>query len=178
MRALGLGVPGSWLGAVAFALGWLALMLAYSPIADRLAARLIAKPPTLGAFRVLQTSRIELVLGIVVAWIFGGFLEELVFRGLILRSIHALLSGRLADPLAVGIATSIAAAAAAVVHLYQGPRAALIIAQLSILFGLLFVLDGYNLWAVILCHGLYDTIAFMRFARSKSRYAKFDDTPQ
>lgn len=152
-------------------------MLAYSPIADRLATRLIAKPPTLGVFRVLQKSRLKLVLGIVVAWALGGFLEELVLRGFILRSIHALLSGKLADPFAVGIAISIAAIAAAIVHLYQGPRAALVIAQLSILFGLLFVIDGYNLWAVILCHGLYDTIAFVRFARGKSCYAKFDDAP-
>jgi membrane protease YdiL (CAAX protease family) len=56
-------------------------------------------------------------------------------------------------------------------HFYQGPRAVLIIAQLSVLFGILFVISGYNLWAVMICHGLYDTIAFIRFARKKSRYS-------
>jgi len=39
---------------------------------------------------------------------------------------------------------------------------------------LLFVISGHNLWTVILCHGLYDTIAFIRFATGKSRYSKLD----
>jgi len=34
------------------------------------------------------------------------------------------------------------------------------------------VVAGYNLWAVILCHGFYDTIAFVRFATGKSKYSK------
>jgi len=63
-----------------------------------------------------------------------------------------------------------------VIHLYQGPRAAFIVTQLSVLFGTLFVLAGYNLWAVILCHGLYDTIAFIRFANKQSRYSKLDES--
>ena len=49
-------------------------------------------------------------------------------------------------------------------HLYQGPRATVIVTQLSVMFGVLFVVSGYNLWAVILCHGMYDTVAFIRFA--------------
>jgi hypothetical protein len=33
-----------------------------------------------------------------------------------------------------------------------------------------------NLWAAILCHGFYDTIAFVRFASGKSRYAKLGES--
>ena len=58
--------------------------------------------------------------------------------------------------------------------MYQGLRAAIIVAQLSVLFGVLFVVSGHNLWAVMLCHGLYDTIAFIRFANKKSKYSKLD----
>ena len=147
-------------------------MLAYSTLADRLAARWVAKPPTLGAFRGLQESRVKLLVGIVVAWILGGFLEELVFRGIILQSIEALVAPWLAAPLAAAVAILGAAAGAGVIHLYQGLRAVIIITQLSILFGLLFVLSGHNLWTVMLCHGLYDTIAFVRFANRKSRYSR------
>jgi hypothetical protein len=46
-----------------------------------------------------------------------------------------------------------------------------IITQLSSLFGLLMVVSGYNLWAVIIGHCLYDTVAFIRFANGKSRYS-------
>ncbi len=171
---LGLGITRSWLVTIGFAVAWLAVMLAYSPVADRVATRFVAQPPTLGAFRALQQSRIKLVVGIVLAWVLGGFLEELVFRGIILRLIEAWASGWLVRPLATGMAVCAAAVGAGLIHLYQGPRAAVIVTQLSVLFGVLFVVSGYNLWAVILCHGLYDTIAFIRFARKKSKYSQLE----
>jgi uncharacterized protein len=172
LHSVGLARPSSWLSTITLAIAWLLLMLAYSPLADKIATRLVAAPPTLNAFRALQQSKAKLVLGIIVAWILGGFLEEIVLRGFILQSVRASLTYRLPAPLAVAIAICAAAAVAAVLHLYQGIRAALIITQLSILFGLLFVLSGSNLWTVILCHGFYDTIAFIRFATKKSKYAK------
>ncbi len=85
-----------------------------------------------------------------------------------------MLTPSLSAPVAAGIAICVAAAGAGMMHFYQGPRAMVIIAQLSILFGILFVVSGHNLWAVVICHGLYDTIAFVRFATKKSKYANMD----
>jgi membrane protease YdiL (CAAX protease family) len=170
-RELGLSAGSSWLPTIAFALLWLGMMLAYSPLADRIASRFIAKPPTLKTFRAIQQSRTKLVGGIAVAWALGGFLEELVFRGVVLKSITAILTAWVVGTIAAGAAIVAAAIGAGIIHLYQGNRAALIITQLSVLFGALFVFSGYNLWAVILCHGLYDTVAFIRFASGKSRYS-------
>jgi CAAX protease family protein len=174
LDALGLGIPISWLPTLGFALAGLVVMLAYSPIADRLASRWFEQPPTLETFRVIQQSRLKLIAGILVAWVLGGILEELVFRGIVLNSIRSVLSLQMTDPLAAGIAICIAALGAGLIHLYQGPRAAVIITQLSVLFGVLFVVSGYNLWAVMLCHGLYDTVAFVRFARKKSKYSNLE----
>jgi hypothetical protein len=175
MQQLGLTIPVSWFTTIGFAVAWLALMLAYSPLADRLATRWVNKPPTLEAFRALQQSKSKLLIGIVVAWVLGGFLEELIFRGIILQSLAALVSAWFVAPMATGIAVCAAAAGAGLIHLYQGLRAVVIVTQLSVLFGLLFVVSGHNLWAVILCHGLYDTIAFVRFAKKKSKYSTLDD---
>lgn len=172
LQWVGLDWPSSWLWTIGLAFVWLMLMLAYSPIADVIASRLVAKPPTLTAFKGLQQSMLKLVLGIVVAWILGGFLEELIARGVILQGIEALLADGLGRPLAATAGILVAAVIAGVAHLYQGRRAMIIITQLSVLFGILFVVSGYNLWSVILCHGLYDTVAFIRFARGKSKYAK------
>ncbi len=74
--------------------------------------------------------------------------------------------------MAIGMAIFITAVAAGLLHLYQGRRAVIIVTQLSVLFGLLFYVTGYNLWAVVSCHGLYDTIAFIRFGLKKSKYSK------
>jgi membrane protease YdiL (CAAX protease family) len=171
---LGLVAPTSFLATGGLAVAWLVLMLVYSPWADRLATRWVERAPTLEAFRLLQQSKSHLLAGIALAWVLGAFLEELAFRGIVLRSVEALLSTALARPLAVALAVGVAAAGAGVVHLYQGVRAAVVITQLSALFGVLFVVGGYNLWAVVVCHGLYDTVAFIRFANRQSRYSRLD----
>ena len=169
---LGLGRPHSWLASFGMAVIRLGIMIACSPLADRLASRWVTRPPTLEAFGVIQRSRAKLVAGILAAWVLGGFLEELVARGIVLNSIQSLLAPLHIGPLAAGAAVLIAALGAGLMHLYQGPRAAAIITQLSILLGILFVVSGFNLWTVIICHGLYDTVAFVRFAAKKSKYSK------
>lgn len=168
---LGLGTFGAWWQTLGLALVWLGLMLAYSPLADRLAARWFPQPPKLEAFKAVQTSRVNLILGILAAWALGGLLEELIARGIVLVALESWLAAWLNLPTAAALAIILAAAGAGLMHAYQGPRAVAITAQLSVLFGVLFVVSGYNLWAVVLCHGLYDTIAFIRFANGKSRYA-------
>jgi membrane protease YdiL (CAAX protease family) len=171
---LGLGAATPWFATLGFAIVWLGLMIAFSPLADRLATRFVAAPPTLESFAAIQQSRGRLIAGVLAAWALGGVLEELVARGILLQSVEALLSAWLAPPVATGVAICAAAIGAGAIHLYQGPRAMLIITQLSVLFGLLFVVSGHNLWAVMICHGLYDTIAFVRFANKKSKYSKLD----
>lgn len=166
-----LSLPQSWTSTLAFAMGGLIVLLAYTPLADMIASYWIKTPPTLGAFRGLQQSRAKLILGIVIAWILGGFVEEFVLRGVIVRLGEAFLAARMPEIAAIVIAVGTAAAVAFLAHLYQGVRAALIVTQLSVLFGALYVISGYNLWAAILAHGLYDTVAFVRFANKESKYS-------
>jgi CAAX protease family protein len=174
MPDFGLNTPVSWVATLGSAAVGLAVILAYSPLADRIATRWVARPPNLAAFRTLQQSRAKLAAGIIVAWVLGGFLEEIVFRGVVLRNVESWLSTGTPAPVATGVAVGGAAIGAGLLHLYQRLRAALIVTQLSLLFGVLYVVSGRNLWTVILCHGGYDTIAFIRFAAKKSRYAQLD----
>jgi membrane protease YdiL (CAAX protease family) len=160
---------------IGLALLWLALMLGYTPLADRIATKWVKRPPTLKAFRGLQQSRTKFIMGIILAWILGGFLEELVFRGIVLQWVEQHLSSSLTIPWASAIAIVSAALGAGLFHVYQGTRAVLIITQLSVWFGVLFVISGFNFWAVFLCHGLYDTVAFIRFANKKSRYSQLEN---
>lgn len=172
LQTLGLGPPADWVSTVLTALAWLGLMLAYSPLADRIATRLVATPPQLSVFRGLQESRSRLIMGIILAWVFGGFLEELLLRGILLPWMEARLSAWIPAAMVAIIAVFAVAVVAGFLHLYQGLRAAIIVAQLSVLFGFLAIITRHNLWPVILCHGMYDTIAFIRFANKKSKYSK------
>src|ERR1035437_1750074 len=71
---LGLSSMVFWPQTIIFALAGLAVTLAFSPVADRIASRWFPEPPHLEAFRALQKSKVYLVLGIVTAWVMGGFL--------------------------------------------------------------------------------------------------------
>lgn len=165
-------LPHSWPATIAFASAGLVMALLYSPVADKIGTCLAAVPPKLGAFQALKTSTLHLLAGIVVAWILGGFIEEIALRGIVVRYLDVHLQSWMPAAAAATIAVCAAAAIAFIVHLYQGLRGAVIVTQISILFGALYVLSGHNLWAVILCHGSYDTIAFVRFARGTSRYSR------
>jgi membrane protease YdiL (CAAX protease family) len=175
-KDLGLGAPRSWMVTLGLSYGWALLMLLCTPFADWISTKLFARPPTLGAFPAIQESRPKLIAGILIAWVLGGFLEELALRGILLRATQGFLTAHIAG-LAAVIAIIAAAAGAFVIHLYRGLRAAFIVTQLSILFGILFVIAGHNLWSVILCHGFYDTVAFMRFANRASKYSNLDLPP-
>jgi len=175
LEELGLVMPGRSGTTIALVGVWLALMLAYSPVADGLAARWFTRPPTLRSFRAIQQSTTKLVAGILVAWALGGILEELAFRGIVLRSVESLLAAWFGVTTAAAVGVGAAALGAGLIHVYQGPRAVAIIVQLSVLFGVLFVVSGYNLGAVMVCHGLYDTIAFIRFANKKSPSSNLED---
>src|SRR3569832_640336 len=180
-RALRIGMSLAWNAILtmtpswaltAAAVIWALLMLALTPVADWIANRWIDKPPTLEAFRGLQQSRLKLVIGIAIAWVLGAFLEELVFRGVVQQWLEQSLVTTLPPLGATAVAVLVAAIGAGLLHLYQGVRAAVIITQLSVLFGVLFVLSGRNLWSVFLCHGVYDTVAFIRFANKQSKYSQ------
>jgi membrane protease YdiL (CAAX protease family) len=173
---LGLGRPDSCLYTLGLAVVWLVVMIAYSPLADSLATRFVNTPPNLEAFRAIQQSKSALIAGIAVAWLLGGLLEELVARGIVLKTLEEILAARVPGPIAVAVAVGVAPIGAGLMHLYQGPWAVLIVTQLSVLFGVLFVTSGYNLWAVVWCHGLYDTIALLRFASKKSKYSNLPPT--
>lgn len=172
---LALAVPADWLGTGLAALAGLAAALAWSPAADAIASRLVARRPTLTAFRAIQRSWVHLAAGIVFAWIAGAALEELLLRGVVLQAVSRAASDRMLPPVAAdGLGITVAAGAGLVLHLYQGWHGAIIVAQISVVFGLVFVLSGHSLWAVGLCHGLYDTVAFVRFAMGWSKYSKAD----
>src|SRR5437764_13637517 len=89
LSEVGLGRPYSWLATIGWAVGWTTLMLAYSPVADRLAAKLFPAPPVLNVFRAIQQSTLKLVAGIMIAWLVGAFLRELILRGIVVGYVQS-----------------------------------------------------------------------------------------
>jgi hypothetical protein len=72
---------------------------------------------------------------------------------MVLQMIAVVPAAQIIRHAALTIAILAAASCAFVIRLYQGRRAAFIVAQLSVLFSVLFMISSENLWTVMLCPG-------------------------
>jgi membrane protease YdiL (CAAX protease family) len=73
---------------------------------------MVSSPPTLCVFRGIQQSTIKLITGIVIAWVLGALLEELTFRGIVLKTVETQISTLLPMPIAALVLICVAAAGA------------------------------------------------------------------
>jgi uncharacterized protein len=162
---LGLRRPGSaWrtvAAAVAAALGiLLSVRLAILPFA----VWITGVPVDTSAFEAIRGNARLLLAWLALSWTLAAFGEEMVFRGYLMSRIAGLGSGTRA---AWAAALVISSACFGWAHGYQGPAGMVATGLIGALLGLLYLRTGRNLWTVIICHGVVDTItmALVYFGR-------------
>jgi membrane protease YdiL (CAAX protease family) len=137
------------------------LVLLTSVIAKILAA-LTDLTPDMSRFEVLRGNVAALFGGLVVVWTTAAFGEEMLFRGFLMNYLNELFKGNRSESRAVWVVpliiSSIAFGAA---HAYQGLAGMIITGIAGLAYGLIYLIMKRNLWAVILAHGLYDTVGFI-----------------
>jgi membrane protease YdiL (CAAX protease family) len=156
-RELGWRRPDRWGFAAAWTVGLLLVaLLLVPPLVTALSNALGLPPQNLSAFASLRGDFARyLSLLIPLGWGSAAIGEELIYRGFI--------ATRLADALGN---TSLAVAAAllgqatlfALAHAYLGPRGMLNAGALGLASGVVYRLNGRNLWPLIVAHGLVDTV--------------------
>jgi CAAX protease family protein len=90
-----------------------------------------------------------------IAWLVGGFSEELLFRAFFLNEIAGLLRPAW---LGLSIAILLQAALFGSLHLYQGTIGFVAAGMFAILFGVAYVANGRNLWPLIVVHATFDCV--------------------
>ena len=113
------------------------------------------KPLDYSAFSKAQADWRQLVLLLLVSWFLAAVLEEAIFRGFLINEISSWFNHNLA-----GIIMSILIGSVifGLAHTYQGKSGVISTGLVGALLAVIFVLGGYNLWLVIITHGLIDTI--------------------
>ena len=136
------GIGGDFIGSYLFAAPDGAAALAD----ERYANRFVNVPGNLPVF----------LFWITVAWVIGGFTEELIFRGFLISRFEGVFA-RL--PMAIGIAILLQAIIFGQQHFYyQGAAGMLATGAAGLVSGIAYVLLKRNLWPVILAHGLSNTL--------------------
>ena len=90
------------------------------------------------------------------AWTLAAFGEEMVFRGYLIRRLLDLVGDSPAGRAAGLVVSSILFGLA---HGYQGWAGVIATGTIGALLAFLYFIARRNLWPVIVCHGLVDTVA-------------------
>lgn len=96
---------------------------------------------------------------LMIAWVVGGFIEELLFRGFLLNRIEAVLGGGRSAAIAAIAAVLGQALLFGALHWYQGSFGFVFAAMFATVYGTAYRLFGRTLWPLILVHGGWNSVA-------------------
>lgn len=109
-----------------------------------------------GRFANLPGNTAVFIYWLAVAWIIGGFAEEMLFRGLLITRFETLFSR---VPFGLVFAIIIPAIIFGQQHhYYQGISGAIATGGVALVSGVLYILFKRSLWPLTLSHGLANTI--------------------
>ncbi|MBE7218127.1 MAG: CPBP family intramembrane metalloprotease [Caulobacteraceae bacterium] len=145
---------------LAVTLGFLACALAAASV--RIAQGALGQHGAVGPakdyamFQPLAHHLPEYLFWLFATWTTAAFGEEMLFRGFVLDAIQRILGGR---SWAVFAAVILQGLLFGVLHLYQGLNGAEVATALGIMLGFVWWASGRNLWAGVLIHGAFDSLA-------------------
>ena len=114
----------------------------------------------LSRFAVLHQNVTMLVVSLISVWVTAAFFEEIVYRGFLLDRLLTISGpGRISAVLM----SLLQAVLFGLLHIYQGPLGVVTTGLVGFVFGLFYIAQQRNLWALILVHGTIDTINVVQF---------------
>lgn len=158
-KGVGLSRPASWKRTLALGVGLgIFLQVLSEFVTEPLITRITGQAPDVSDLEPLVGNLKLVLLFFVVVWTLAAFGEELTYRGYLLNRV-ADLGGR--RPLAWAASLLFMAALFGFGHSYQGLAGMIDTGIHGLLFGLVYLASGRNLWACILAHGITNTIALV-----------------
>ncbi len=162
---LGLKHDSSHLKLILWVVGALAVTILMGNIAGQLATSIISNPEPLSEQSISYTQNrfanipgnLNLyLLWIAISWIIGGLTEELLFRGFLISRFERMLSK---FPFAIAYAIIIQGIIFGQQHMYyQGTIGLIETGIIGVVSGVIYVLCKRRLWALVISHGLANTL--------------------
>lgn len=151
---LGIYQPKSWIRIILIGIGTAILFQVLALVQIKLGG----PTPDLSSFEQVKNNPWILLMFLVVSWTTAGFGEEVIWRGFIMKQL-ARIFGEERTGWALGLILS--AAIFGLIHYYQGITGILMTALTGVIYGLIFLSSGKNLWASIFAHAFTDTTSFL-----------------
>jgi membrane protease YdiL (CAAX protease family) len=153
---LGFTSPTNWGKTILIALVCSVVIYLFTTLLlEPLLQRWTRKPLDYSAFSKAQADWRQLVLLLLVSWFLAAILEETIFRGFLITEISSWFNDNLTG---VILSILIGSVIFGLAHTYQGKSGVYSTGIVGALLAVIFVVGGFNLWLVIITHGLIDTI--------------------
>lgn len=164
---IGFRRPGSWFRTIALGVViGIAAQLSFVIVIDPLLERLTGSPVDLSSLDGMRGNPVNFIIMLAIGWVVGGFLEEMLFRGYLLRRIQRLLGDQ---PWAALLAIALTSTAFGMAHGYQDTAGMISTGLMGALLGGLFVWTGGKLWLPIVVHGVTNTLGITLIFTSADR---------
>jgi uncharacterized protein len=158
-RQVGLRRPARWrntlLVGIAVGVLWQFFSLY---LLEPLIVLLTGKPIDLSQFAQVKGNVFLLGLFLLLVWTLAAFGEELVYRGYLMNRVAEAAGG---SGRAWAFSLIFVSVLFGLVHLYQGISGVATVIAAALVYGALYLWTGRNLWAPIIAHGVYDTVAVL-----------------
>jgi membrane protease YdiL (CAAX protease family) len=165
---IGFRRPGCWRRTIALGIGiGVFSQMAFAIVIDPLLGRLTGVPVDLSSLDGMRGDLLHYIVMLAIGWIMGGFLEEMLFRGYLLKRIQYLFGEHGWSKMLAILLTSVAFGMA---HGYQDIAGMISTGLMGALLGGLFVWTKGNLWLPILVHGISNTIGITLIYTSADRF--------
>lgn len=158
--ALGLKKPRRWWFIPVWGLVILVVnVVAQLTIVPLIAMAVKAPPPDFSRYDILYQNLPLLLMAIPGTMITGGFIEEFIYRGLMIDRLGRLLGG---DRRALVLAALLNGVPFGLIHFQWGVGGMLLTAVMGAVLGLMYLLTKRNLWPLIAAHATLDAILMLQ----------------
>jgi len=153
LKSIGFRKPVNWLKTILICLFLgIAIDLCFDIFIDPLLNKIIIQPNDT-SYDYMRGSLPDYLMMIIVGWVIGGFIEEIIFRGFLITRLSSLFKTTWIGNL---IAIVVSSASFGFAHLFYGWGGVISTGLTGIIFGLIFIKSNKILWYSILIHGFYD----------------------
>jgi uncharacterized protein len=154
---VGLKRPAHWLQTLLLGIA-VGVVCQFSSSLLSLIVSLTGKPLDLSRFAPIEGNVFLLFLSLLKVWTLTAFGEELVYRSYLMNRV-AELAGE--SKMAWAMSLTVVSILFGIGHLYQGVSGVVASTLGGLVYGMLYLWTGRNLWASIIAHGVFDTLAFI-----------------
>jgi len=158
-RSVGLRRPASWGRTLLLGIAVGVVYQFFSLyVLEPLIVLLTGEPIDLRQFTSIEGNVFLLSLFLLLVWTLAAFGEEFVYRGYLMNRVAELAGG---SGTAWALSLLVVSVLFGVVHAYQGVSGVAANVAAVLMYGALYLWSGRNLWAPIIAHGVYDTVAIL-----------------